>query len=191
MSRFRVANKRRIRAALAVVLGMLLASAAFAMDEVYQSREAFVEESFPNGAPATRTIWVAGDLKQQVRELLGRDLGRLRVRYWTRGGRTAWILEEVGKIEEITSGVVIQDGRIERLKVLIYRESRGWEVRFPFFTDQFRDATLEPDLHLDRSVDGISGATLSVHAITTVARLALLLDRDADHDYGPVQSSTP
>ncbi len=173
---------------LAIVLH---ARAAIAMEEVYQTSRSFVEESFPTGEPAVRKLWVSGDLKTQVRELLGRDMGRLRVRYWTRGDRTAWILEEVGKVEQITSGVVVQAGRIERVKVLIYRESRGWEVRLPFFTDQFRDATLDPDLHLDRGVDGISGATLSVDAITRLARLALLLDRGADHDYGKAEASYP
>jgi hypothetical protein len=59
--------------------------------------------------------------------------------------------------------------------VLAFRESRGWEIRHPAFTQQFKDATLI-DNALDRHIDGVSGATLSVWAMTAVTRLALYLD---------------
>jgi hypothetical protein len=75
---------------------------------------------------------------------------------------------------------VINDSRIESVNVLIFRESRGWEVRYPFFTDQFSDATLEENNQLDRHIDGISGATLSVKAMEKMARLALLLHKQSE-----------
>ncbi|HHM06209.1 MAG TPA: FMN-binding protein [Gammaproteobacteria bacterium] len=107
-----------------------------------------------------------------VREILGHKLGALRVRYWPRNGRSAWILEETGKEQPITVGLVVENGRLLRLSVLIYRESRGDEVRHPFFTDQFKGARLN-GTRLDRSIDGVSGATLSVRALTRLAALAL------------------
>ncbi len=152
---------------------------------VYQTPEEFIEQSFPTGEPKAKAIWITGELKDEVREVLGHDLDRLRVRYWEKGRRTAWILEEIGKEELITVGVVVGAGRIEQLKILIYRESRGWEVRFPFFTDQFRGAVVaENDTRLDRGIDGISGATLSVRAVRGVARLALILDGSVEHRRG-------
>jgi hypothetical protein len=60
---------------------------------------------------------------------------------------------------------------------LIFRESRGWEVRHAFFTDQFDQATLTRNTELDRTIDNISGATLSVRAVTKLSRIALLLDQ--------------
>ena len=42
-------------------------------------------------------------------------------------------------------------------------------------TDQFVDARLNPDECLDRSIDGITGAMLSVGAVTRIARVALLM----------------
>jgi hypothetical protein len=101
----------------------------------------------------------------------------MRIRYWAEGGRTAWIVEEIGKEKPITTGIVVNDGSIERVKVLIFRESRGWEVRHDFFTKQFHGATLNGHRELDRSIDGISGATMSVSAVTRLARMVLLLDR--------------
>ena len=89
--------------------------------------------------------------------------------------KTAWILEEIGKTEPITFGVVIKDGQIQKIKVLEFREIRGWEVRYPAFTKQFEGASLK-GTKLDRNVDGISGATLSVWAMTSIAELSLFLD---------------
>jgi uncharacterized protein with FMN-binding domain len=89
-------------------------------------------------------------------------------------------LEEIGKEQPITTGIVVEDGKIDQVKVLVFRESRGFEVRYPFFTDQFRGATLREGLDLDREIDGISGATLSVRALTKLARLALLLHAHSD-----------
>ena len=81
-------------------------------------------------------------------------------------------------MKPITTGFVIDNGQIERVAILIYRESRGWEVRYPFFTDQFIGAVVDGDYRLDRSIDGISGATLSVVALTRLRRLALYLAKE-------------
>ena len=104
--------------------------------------------------------------------------GPRRIRYWADATRTAWILEEIGKVRPITTGYVVKSGQIERVAVLIYRESRGWEVRHKFFTDQFVGATVDADYRLDRYIDGISGATLSVDALTRLGRLALYLTEE-------------
>jgi uncharacterized protein with FMN-binding domain len=105
------------------------------------------------------------------------------LRYWHQGSRTAWILEEIGKVKPITTGFVVEDGKISQVQVLIYRESHGWEVKHPFFTDQFIGAQLAENLKLDRRIDSIAGATLSVNALRKMGQLALYLD-------GQVQDSS-
>ena len=100
----------------------------------------------------------------------------LRIRYWQEQDKSAWILEEIGKEKPITVGFVVRDGRIQQVKVLVFRESRGWEVRHSFFTDQFKQAGLTGTHELDTRIDNISGATLSVRAVSKLARIALLLD---------------
>ncbi|RMD78109.1 MAG: FMN-binding protein [Gammaproteobacteria bacterium] len=144
---------------------------------VYQRPAAFLAEVFGGRPPRPRVLWLTGGLRRDVARILGHPPRSLRVRYWARDGRTAWILEEIGKERPITVGVVVRDGRIERLRVLIYRESRGMEVRHPFFTRRLEGARLRPDLRLDRRVDAVSGATLSSRALVRVARLALRLDQ--------------
>lgn len=144
---------------------------------MYQLPDEFINEVFNGNPPDSEKLWIKKELKEKVRQIMGHDLGVLRLRYWQEGERTAWILEEIGKERPITTGVVVNAGSIERIKILIFRESRGWEVRYPFFTDQFKSAVLLEDSELDRSIDGISGATMSVNAVTKLARLALVLDQ--------------
>lgn len=150
--------------------------------ETYQDPESFIAETFSGKSPEPEVVWLTGERKSAVKALLGHDYASLRIRYWRDNARSAWILEEIGKEQPITAGIVIDDQQIERIKVLVFRESRGWEIRHPFFTDQFRDVRLDSDRKLDRHIDSISGATLSVRAIQKLARLALYLDAETGVD---------
>lgn len=144
--------------------------------DVFMEPDAFLLEVFGVQPPAPYFLWLKGEVKGEMEKILGRKPGGLRMRYWRDPERTVWVLEEIGKTQPITTGISVRSGVIERVQVLIYRESHGWEVRYPFFTDQFRGMSLEADQTLSDHVDGISGATLSVRALTTLARLALRLD---------------
>lgn len=139
----------------------------------YQEPQAFLEDVFDGDVPVVSKLWIQNETKQQVRSILGHDLGVLRVSYWREGERTAWILEEIGKSLPITVGIVINANKIEKVNILIFRESRGWEVRHPFYTDQFIDVKLNDKKELDKGIDGISGATLSVRAVNRLAVLSL------------------
>jgi len=144
----------------------------------YQQPAEFVNESFSGNAPDPKVLWLTEDIKKQIEEILAHKYKGRRVRYWQKNKRSVWILEEIGKKKPITIGIVINANRIEKIKVLIFRESRGWEVRYPFFTQQYIDSGLNKDNKLDKTVDGISGATLSVRALTKLARIALLLSKE-------------
>ena len=145
----------------------------------------FVAEAFNGSPPASQALWVTDDLRSAAQETLQRDLQQLRIRYWHEESRSVWVLEEIGKDLPITTGVIVDAGSIETIRVLIFRESRGGEVRYPFFTDQFIGARLDNRRGLDRTIDGISGATLSVRALKHQAQLALFLaERIARDDAG-------
>lgn len=158
---------------------VLMLSTGAVAKGVYQEPRDFLREVFADDVPKPRVLWVTSSLQPAIREIMGRDWRELRIRYWGRDGRTAWILEEIGKEQPITTGIVVKDGRIERIRVLIFRETRGWEVRYPFFTDQFPGTGLR-DRQLDRSIDGVTGATLSVRALKKLAALALYLHQQTD-----------
>lgn len=141
----------------------------------YLTSSDYVTRAFPNGAPEVRTVWVSGELRDAIEAVLGHRFAELRLRYWFDGQTSAWILNEIGKELPITIGVTVTGDAIRNVQVLEFRESRGWEVRYPFFTDQFNDVKLDSHGELDRNIDGITGATLSVRAVTRIAKIALLL----------------
>ncbi len=165
---------------LFIILCVFITSAVYA-GGVYQEPADFIHEVFDNNPPKAEVLWLDKDIKEQVVEILDHKYKGLRVRYWQQdkdtASRSAWVLDEIGKEKQITAGIVINNSQIEQVKVLVFRESRGWEVRHDFFTDQFKQASLKDNNRLDKTIDNISGATLSVRAVKKLARIALLLDR--------------
>jgi len=163
-----------------LILTLLIALASIgnsAAKGVYQTQTAFLDEIFAAEVPKPALIWLTGEVRKAATEILQHKPARLRIRYWAKDKHSAWVLEEIGKEQPITVGIVIKDGQIEGLRVLAFRESRGDEVRHDFFTRQFAQAKLKSNLQLTNSIDGISGATLSVRALQKLARLALYLDQ--------------
>lgn len=154
-----------------LVLVLLLAAPCMAA-EVTLDR--FLVEAFSGKTPTTQMLWMTPELKMRAAKVLDHPYAGMRVKYWRDGSRTAWVIDEIGKERPITIGVVVSAGHIDQVKVLAFRESRGGEVRYPFFTQQFVAAGLKDGDRLDRDIDGITGATLSVWAVTKVSRLALI-----------------
>lgn len=162
---------------LVIVMALSLPALVFAAS-VYETRADFLTRAFSDTPPEPEVVWLSGERKSVVRQLLGHDYAALRLRYWCRAGRSAWVLNEVGKELPITVGIVVDNDYIKSLRVLTYRENRGGEVATPSFTDQFNGTALDTDGGLGTKIDGISGATLSVQALTRLATIALFLHAD-------------
>lgn len=164
---------------LLTLLFLFLSAGPLSADGTYQAPEEFLNEVFAGNVPAVQVLWLKGNVRDSSTAIMGHRYPGIRIRYWLKEGRSAWILEEIGKTKPITTGVVIDDGSIQLVRVLVFRESRGWEVRHPFFTDQFSGAKLTAGNRLNQDIDGISGATLSVRALKKLARLALYFHSQA------------
>lgn len=171
-------NRLFARSVLLLLLLFVQGTRLALAEDIYQSPDAFLTDVFDEPIPAPVVVWLTGERGKQVEEILGHQPESLRTRYWSDGERTVWILHEVGKERPITAGIVIGPDGIDRLRILVYRENRGAEVRFPFFTQQFKGASLAPGMMLDRKIDNITGATLSVAAIRRISRLALFLHQE-------------
>jgi hypothetical protein len=159
-----------------LIVALLAAAPALAREEVLLAPERFVVEALEDSSPKPQVLWLTKELATGAGRILGHAPTQLRQRYWSDGSRKVWVLEEIGKEEPITAGFVVEGGRIKQARVLVYRESRGGEIRYPVFLKQYDGAALTADHYLDRSIDGISGATLSVRAMERMARLALYFD---------------
>ena len=153
----------------------------------YVTQQEYLSSAFSAVPINAGVVWLRGEVRQQVEQILGHRYPALRIRYWQTdndplrpGSGRVWILEEIGKELPITAGFLVNRGRIENAEVLAFRESRGWEIRLPAFKKQFEGQQLTPKKRLTGTVDGISGATLSVSAMKRMARLALYLDQHVE-----------
>jgi hypothetical protein len=165
-------------AIFSLVAALLVSVTAIAAGEIgrYQTRAEFLMESFGTDEPSNAVIWFDGELRSAATSVMGHPPATLRMRYWYDDTKTAWIIDEIGKEQPITFGIVVENDKILALRVMNFRESRGWEIRYPFFTQQFSQIRLNESGSLNRRIDSISGATLSVNAATKSANLALILD---------------
>jgi len=136
-------------------------------------------EQFPNPEFKSKTIWLKKDIQSEIKSILDHKYAKLRIRYKidqkNNSPTTVWFLEEIGKERPISFGISIKDDRVQMIRVLEFRESRGYEIHIPAFSKQFEQAGLNNDGKLDQNIDGITGATMSVSAMKKMARLAIFL----------------
>ncbi|MEZ9198067.1 FMN-binding protein [Shewanella sp. 10N.286.54.B9] len=161
---------------LPVFICCSLMSAAVNARGTYQTPEEFIGQAFNADVPKAKVFWIDETAQQTIESILAHSFKKMRLRYWQQANESVWIMDEIGKESPITVAIHVKDSAIAQTKVLVYRESRGDEVRHDFFTDQFKSAKLKQDLQLDTHIDGITGATLSVRALTKLSRIALYLD---------------
>jgi hypothetical protein len=106
----------------------------------------------------------------------GRDLG------W------AVTTDEIGLHEPITMLVTVTAGHeVGPVRVLVFRESRGGEVRRKRFLEQFLGKTRADPLRITRDIDAVTGATYSSRAVTAGVKRVLAL---VDARY-PLERSAP
>lgn len=170
---------------LLLALALIWVPQSYAQKGLFLTADEYYAQAF-EGVYSAEMLWLNKDLLKQAELILGHRFRGMRTRYQAQKvegtGRTAWIFEEIGKTHPITIGVVVvsvegKADHIEQVRILEFRESRGGEVRYDTFTDQFiavgiKDSDSD-EYKLDQSIDGITGATMSVRAVKKVARLAL------------------
>jgi len=79
-----------------------------------------------------------------------------------------------GKDQPITFLVAIDTAdRLKDIDILVYREPYGGEVAYEAWRRQFRGKSAQDTLEVGRQIRSISGATISVNAVTLGVRRAL------------------
>lgn len=165
---------------LLFVVAVAITTAVQAEIGVWKTTDEFLEEAFPETEQQPQILWITPELRSDMKTVLNRDFPGIRVRYWGDGARNAWILEQIGKERLITAGFATEQGKLVMASVLEYRESRGGEVRYNSFLEQFLKVGLNEEQKLDAHIDGITGATYSVRSMKQMAAAALTLDRYAN-----------
>jgi len=93
----------------------------------------------------------------------------------------------LGKDQPITFLVAIDPAdRLKDVDVLVYREPYGGEVAYEPWRRQFRGKTAGDSLRVGKEIRSISGATISVHAVTLGVRW-MLAQLTAWHQSGAIR----
>ncbi|MHC4390430.1 MAG: FAD:protein FMN transferase [Planctomycetota bacterium] len=172
------------------VLAVLLASLpvrgqggpAPPVEDVYLSKKEALRRIFADGERVEGTILeLRGEEKRRIEERQGRRMFEKGFVVY-RGARAdgevtgyAIITEAIGKYQPITFVVGVQpDGSVERVAVMVYRESHGSEVKRRRFLAQFDEKSLSDPIRQNRDIINVTGATLSVRSITRGVRKVLV-----------------
>ena len=135
----------------------------------------FLSSQFDQTIPKPQRLWIDKDKQTEIKTNINPNKVKLSYRYWHLNNKIVWILDEIGKERDITTGIVIENNTIQKVEVLVYRESRGGQVQNPRFTQQYFQKNNKSNL--TKEIDSISGATLSVIALNKQVNLALLLNK--------------
>ena len=99
----------------------------------------------------------------------------------------ATVREVKGKDQPITVLVAIDPAdRLKDVDILVYREPYGGEVAYDAWRRQFQGKSAADSLRVGREIRAISGATISVHAVTLGVKRALA-DLTHWHQTGAIQ----
>ena len=171
----------RSSALLVALLALAAIPARVAAQEQLLTREQALKEIFPEAA---RTDDAVRPLSPAQRTRLEHDLGRridedeiAVTRVFDAGGALrgyAVVSEEVGKYRPITFMVGANpDFSVRDVVVMIYRESRGGDVKRKRFLNQYRGKSVRDPLDVNRDIINISGATISVRSMNAGVKRVL------------------
>jgi Na+-translocating ferredoxin:NAD+ oxidoreductase RnfG subunit len=138
--------------------------------QVYLTKKQALEKSFPGADEVVKEKkWLTKEQGEKIAELSQQKVDEKRITWYIgkKAGQAMgymWIDNVIGKSYPITYMVVLNvDGTVRDVEIMVYREPRGWEVRYPSFLDQFLGKNSDSDF---REINSITGATLSVRGIT-------------------------
>ena len=147
-------------------------------------------ELFPEATSFERDVRpIPGSFKEDLERRLGRRFDEDSLEVYIAYDRSRALLgysvvtEEIGKYRPITFMVGVDtDFRVRGAAVLVYRESRGGEVRRSRFLRQYRGKSARDPIRINRDIIGISGATMSVRSLNFGIKKVLAV---TEFLYGP------
>lgn len=117
--------------------------------------------------------WQGVDYKLTQIEIDGAEHTEIYAVHQEGGIPTAYVLfaEALGKVDTFIYLVIFSpEGSIKKVAVLLYRENYGGEIASKRFLRQFEGKSNGLNMEYNQDIDGISGATISVQAITRSIR---------------------
>lgn len=98
----------------------------------------------------------------------------------------AVIQETIGKHRPITYIVgITPEGKVFNVEVLVYRESKGSEVRRKRFNAQYEGKTVQDPIRINKDIINVTGATMSVRSLSAGVKRALVLAEEFYLNHAP------
>ncbi len=154
------------------------------MAEVFMTEEEGVKTMLPKSERVRKEIIrLTPEKKAQIEERIGWKFPEESFEVYigetgTRIDGYAMVHNTIGKHKPMTYMVgVDQQGRVSDIELLVFRESRGSEVRQKRFNSQYEGKTVLDPIRINKDIINISGATMSVRSMSAgIKRVLVLVD---------------
>ena len=163
-------------------LGRYLTPQEMMPDEEFLTEEEAARLMFPKSERmALDSVELNADQKRVIEERIGWHFPETQFNIYI--GKTGAVIDgyaivqnTIGKHKAITYMVGVDPkGEVLNVEVLVYRESKGVEVRTKRFNAQYEGKTLFDPIRINRDIINISGATMSVRSMSAGVKRALVM----------------
>ena len=139
---------------------------------VYLTQEQALQKAFPKADSIWSTLWTPTPAqRKKIERRLGWRLAESHFEIFEARTQNqhlgyAVVTEQIGLYKPITFLVKTNaEGKNDGVWIMVYRESRGDEVKRQRFLTQYKGKKATSPIRLNRDIIGVSGATLSVRAL--------------------------
>ena len=151
------------------------------MAEVYLTEEEALKLMFPKSERIRKDLLRVSEKKAVIEERIGwkfpeNDFEVFIGETGTQIDGYALIQNTIGKHKPMTYMVGVDStGHVLNVELLVFRESRGSEVRTKRFNVQYEGKTVLDPVRINKDIINISGATMSVRSMSAGIKRALVL----------------
>ena len=154
------------------------------MAEVFMTEDEGVKIMLPKSERVRKdVIKLSPDKKAQIEERIGWKFPEesFEVYIGETGAQVdgyALVQNTIGKHKPMTYMVGVDNkGRVSDIELLVFRESRGSEIRQKRFNTQYEGKTVLDPIRINKDIINISGATMSVRSMSAgIKRVLVLVD---------------
>ncbi len=173
---------------IAVLYFLILSSANIFPQEIKERTETIISESFGKDVNFTfRKYALLSNIKRKIENTVKQKFFKDWLYVYKISAKDTAIAygfldNVIGKSMPITFFVLLDvEGNIISTNIIKYRESYGGAVSNENWNEQFSGKNSNSDFTVGKSVNGISGATISVNSVTKgIRKIALLYEEIKD-----------
>jgi hypothetical protein len=165
-------------------LKRFLTDQEMSMAEVYMTEDEGIKIMLPKSERVRKDrIRLSPERKTQIEERIGWKFPEEEFDVYigetgTRVDGYAMVQNTIGKHKPMTYMVGVDgQGTVSDIELLVFRESRGSEIRQKRFNSQYEGKTVLDPVRINKDIINISGATMSVRSMSAgIKRVLVLVD---------------